>query len=373
MTIVASHKYTLGVISCFDSPAKSPPFQEALYFKQLAQAGKQLQMHTFIFNPKEVDWSTRTVKGWHILPSGKWTSSVQPLPHLIYDRCFYANQKQYLSYKPYILRITQDPHIRLLGRPLSGKWQTYLLLKQNPKLLPFLPPTFPYRSGSSIFSYLQTWPAILLKPNGGSLGCGVIAILKISNGFLVRGRSKTNQVIQHIFSSKKQLQTWLQHSVQGTRYIIQPFLKLTTSDHRPFDVRILVQKNEKQQWETTGMAVRIGQPLTITSNLHGGGEALALQPFLDQRYSPKTVRHIISQMEQLTKLVPAFIEENHGSLLELGLDIGIDPQGKVWLLEVNSKPGRAIFLKTGNVELRQRAVELPIRYAHSLLTGGKAG
>lgn len=33
-----------------------------------------------------------------------------------------------------------------------------------------------------------------------------------------------------------------------------------------------------------------------------------------------------------------------GPLGELGLDIGVDYQQKVWLFEANSKPGRHIFL-----------------------------
>lgn len=37
-------------------------------------------------------------------------------------------------------------------------------------------------------------------------------------------------------------------------------------------------------------------------------------------------------------------EQIDGTLGELGLDIGVDRNGRVWLFEVNAKPGRHIFL-----------------------------
>jgi hypothetical protein len=144
---------------------------------------------------------------------------------------------------------------------------------------------------------------------------------------------------------------------------------LTTPDHRPFDIRILVQKNEHSQWETTGMAVRTGKPNMITSNLHGGGQALTFRPFIDRYYSKETVKKILSKIEWVSAFVPPFIEQHHGQLIELGIDVGIDRDGNVWILEVNSKPGRTIFLRTGEKKIRQRAVQLPMFYAHSLLQG----
>jgi D-alanine-D-alanine ligase-like ATP-grasp enzyme len=42
----------------------------------------------------------------------------------------------------------------------------------------------------------------------------------------------------------------------------------------------------------------------------------------------------------------AEVTEQHvnGPLGELGMDIGVDRSGRVWLFEVNAKPGRHIFL-----------------------------
>jgi hypothetical protein len=360
---------TLGIIVCYSHKAKRPPFSEASYFRQLAEEGKPFGISVTVFSPKEINWKTRTVPSWSLNADGRWHHSVQPLPSLIYDRCYYLDSRHYLEYKPYVQRIIQDPHIRLLGRALGGKYQTYEILKQNAEIQPFLPLTIRYQTPQDVIRFLHEHSSVLIKPNGGSHGRGVVAITRMSRGFEVRGRSRSNHAFQYVIKNEEQLKLWVQTFIKDTRYIIQPYLKLYTPDHRPFDLRILVQKNEHREWETTGMALRLGKVDSITSNLHGGGQATSLLPFLNQNYPQHQVPDILKKIETVSSIVPPFIEKHHGPLVELGLDVGIDRQGHVWLLEVNSKPGRSVFLKTGELEIRRRAVRLPMLYARSLLMG----
>jgi len=360
--------HTLGIIVSIVQKGKHPPFSEEPFFRQLAQEGAKYGIEVCVFHPKMIHWKTRSVTCWHFSQE-HWRLARKPLPTLIYDRCFYSNSAHYRRLKPYVKRIESDPAIRLLGKALGGKLQTYQILKLNEKLLPYLPPTQPVHSPNDVFDFFkQKNQHVLLKPNGGSHGCGVVVISRQQNGYLARGRSKKNQPFAHWFSSDRILQQWLSDFIGSTRYILQPFLSLRTPDHRPFDVRILVQKNEQKNWEITGMAIRTGKPHTITSNLHGGGEAVSIKHFLEKHYSKESVASILSQIESISQEVPPHMETHHGPLVELGLDIGIDTEEKIWILEVNSKPGRSIFIKTGEWEIRQRAVQLPIHYAHALLT-----
>jgi hypothetical protein len=81
------------------------------------------------------------------------------------------------------------------------------------------------------------------------------------------------------------------------------------------------------------------------------------------------VPSILDRLETVSHLIPPFIEKHHGPLVELGIDVGVDRQGNVWILEVNSKPGRTIFTKTGELDIGKRSVQLPIYYARALLMG----
>ncbi|MBA4541610.1 MULTISPECIES: YheC/YheD family protein [Thermoactinomyces] len=359
-------KKVLGIIVCYGKTEKMPPFSEAPFFSQLAVEGESLGIEVCVFNPQLVHWKTRTVPCW-IVENGRWKMAVKPLPSLIYDRCYYHTTEHYLRYKPYVLKLANDPHIRLLGRALGGKWQTYEILKQHKEIAPYLPHTIFYRSSHDVLAFLQNQPSALIKPNGGSHGRGVVAITKHPPGYLIQGRTQANKLFYRQLKTVQELETWIQNFIGRTRYIIQPLLPLMTPDQRPFDVRILVQKNEERNWETTGMAVRTGKPNSITSNLHGGGQAVAFRPFLQKHYAQETIFKIQETIQFLSSIVPRFIEQQHGPLVELGIDVGIEPSGRIWILEVNSKPGRAVFLRTGEINIRRRAVQLPIRYAHSLL------
>lgn len=362
------NKYTLGVIVCYNSQDSTPPFSESSFFYQLTLEGIKLNLDVIVFSPKEINWEKRTVPAWSVDTKKKWRKSIFSLPKLIYDRCYYPNQNHYVEYKPAVMLIEKDPHIQFLGRALGGKLKTYDILKSYKEIWPFLPTTLRYLHVEDALDFLDEEDSILLKPNGGSHGRGIVAIERHEEKYKLRGRlSNNNKPFLYTIKSEQTLRRWLKAFVGETRYIMQPFLELSTIDNEPFDIRILVQKNEKREWDTTGLAVRIGSSDTITSNLHGGGHATTFHPFLKQNYPADAISEITNQIKKISTLVPKIIEENHGPLLELGLDIGIDRQGSVWILEVNSKPGRSIFIQTGEKEIRRRSVQLPVSYAHTLL------
>ncbi len=366
MTIEKARKNALGIMVCYENAKRSPPFGEAGFFAQLATEGKKWGLNVCVFNPIKVNWKTRTVPGWQY-KQNYWQKANLPMPVLVYDRCYYITTSQYMKVKPYVLKIANDPHIRLLGRALGGKYQTYLILKEHPEIKSYLPETKRIVHAHEIWPFLHKYTNILLKPNGGSHGRGVVAINQMPSYFLLKGRTRRNEPFSIRIHSPSGLTRWIEQTIKHTRYIMQPFLSLSTSDHRPFDVRILVQKNYQKKWETTGLAIRTGKPNSITSNLHGGGQAVSFKNFLHQHYSLSETEKVTSIIQYLSETVPPFIESRHGPLVELGLDLGIDRQGNVWILEVNSKPGRSIFLKTGELEVRRRAVQFPIQYAYALL------
>nr|WP_231638566.1 YheC/YheD family protein [Paenibacillus sp. JCM 10914] len=105
----------------------------------------------------------------------------------------------------------------------------------------------------------------------------------------------------------------------------------------------------------------------MTSNLHGGGTAYPAQPYLSAQYGEETAMKIIKTVYDVSALLPSLLEESFGRLGELGIDFGVDPTGRVWLLEVNSKPGRQAFALAGDTRAARLAIEHPIRYARYLL------
>jgi hypothetical protein len=119
------------------------------------------------------------------------------------------------------------------------------------------------------------------------------------------------------------------------------------------------------------MGVRCGQSGSITANLHGGGTAWEAAPFLKCEFGNEQAKEQMNTLIELSTKIPLALESAHGRLAELGIDLGVDRNGRVWLLEVNSKPGRTLFTYLPNKAVQKSSKENPILYAAFLLHAQK--
>lgn len=364
-----NHNCRLGIIVCLTR--NHPPFAERSYYEHLTRVGKSLGMSVIVFSPKHINWMSREVRGYEYYPNLKqWIMRKTPLPAVIYDRCFYLSPAHYKSYLPFIRKLRQDPQTELLGVPLQGKWQLTQLIGRSRQLSPFLPHTERYGKPQDALAFIQKYNAVVAKPIGGTHGRGIIAIIRKAENerYVVVGRTNQNKPLSYTFANLQRTLSWLHRFIGETRYILQPYLQLRTPNHLPFDIRVLMQKDERQTWQMTGMAVRTGNPYSLTSNLHGGGKAEKIAPFLAQlAFDKQTLKRITQNIRTICDQLPLLIEREHGRLCELGIDIGIDLNARVWLLEVNSKPGRQVFRQAGERNIYLTAIRRPMLYANALL------
>jgi glutathione synthase/RimK-type ligase-like ATP-grasp enzyme len=211
---------------------------------------------------------------------------------------------------------------------------------------------------------LKRHRCVYLKPVYGSGGVGIVRISRHGETYFVRysGRRTSKAVSAGGLAGAL--------SGIGRHYLVQQGLDLAYLRGSTYDVRSIVQKNGDGEWQVTGKAARIGKKYAITSNLHTGGYARTV-PAVLQACFPDRALEIEQEIDQLALRVAEVMDQKAGPLCDLGLDMGIDRQGKVWLIEVNSKPGRKVFRHTGDVEARWRSIETPMAYARYLLLHGK--
>lgn len=333
------------------------------YFIKLTRFGHKLGIRVIVFSPRKVDFSTRTVNGFEYR-NGVWQSDTFPLPSIIYDRCFVG--PSYGHYKPFVEKLQNDRNITFLGHGLSGKWQVHQMLSKSPVLAPLLPPT-EILTITSLQQTLTKHGAAVIKPVAGTHGIGVVRIKETRDGYEVSGRNRKNQPFRRIIKETDGLKTFVTSFTGRRPFLLQPYLELHTPTNIPYDVRVLVQKNGRGSWETTGKAVRLGDERSITSNLHGGGTAVPLNKFLSTHFQPELQASIEQKINQIATELPAFLENVHGRLVELGIDVGIDTAGNVWIIEVNSRPGRTVFSMIDDPVAQRHSVTLPIQYACYLM------
>lgn len=359
-----SFKYrSLGIMALFKGEEAS--FKEKGYYKMLTLAGRRLGIRVFVFSPRSIDFENREVVGFEF-DQNRWIKKNFPLPQFVYDRCFMGNAYR-TRYKPFIVKLQEDPKVTFLGHGLSGKWQVYQTLRQDEQLSRWLPETHLY-SLQKVHSLLSSGQDVIVKPASGTHGLSVIRITKhTDHSYEVLGRNHTNQIIHKRLNSRANFQRFLTSFTANRSYIVQPYLTLHTPNGIPYDIRVLVQKNGYGEWETTGKAVRLGEKNGITSNLHGGGRAVSLSTFLSEHFGSKSQKLIEQEIDTVINLLPPFLESSHGRLVELGIDIGIDLSGNIWIIEVNSRPGRTVFRQIDDRTARIRSLTQPVKYAEYLM------
>ncbi|WP_052486885.1 YheC/YheD family protein [Gordoniibacillus kamchatkensis] len=209
---------------------------------------------------------------------------------------------------------------------------------------------------------------LFLKPDGGSQGRGALRVSAEPGGSVaVRGRSPRNEPYARRFARADDFAAWLMAAIGSRPYLIQPYLPLVDREGNAYDIRCLMQKDGSGRWQTTGLAARRGRSGSVTANLHGGGAAEPAAAMLAREFGAAEAGRIEQTMRRLAARIPPLLEEQRGRLCELGIDFGVASSGRVWLIEVNSKPGRAAFGRIGDPSLRQAAVLNPLRYAAALL------
>lgn len=358
----------LGVLTC-SRPGSFPPVSEPEYGGRLCREAGRLGLDVIIFTPEGLSPDGAAVTGYTLTQGDGWTLRTLPVPALVYNRTFIGSRAEGASVRSALAALKASGSATW-AQPLPGKWAVYDRLRRYPEAARLLPETRLYTGRRELAAMLaERERGVFLKPAAGSHGKGVLHVRLSGGGLRIAGRSRGNAVFTRSYGSLQDGLEWIDRRIGGRIYILQPFLPLETPDGRPFDIRALVQKDEGGQWRLTGMAARIGAAGSLTSNLHGGGTAVRAAGFLRSAFG-HSAPFIEAELERTSVLLPPLLEDAFGRLGELGLDFGLDPGGRLHLLEANSKPGRSVFALAGDRRAAGLSVLRPLQYAGHLMASG---
>jgi len=356
----------LGIL--IDPPSSGGPPLPWRYAR-MSRWGRRLGMEVCLFSAAGIDWEAMRTDAF-LCESGdsRWTMRPVPLPSLVYDRTFPRHAAARRAAREAVRKLTARG-VRVLGSGLPGKWKVYRILYESETLRPLLPNTAPLSNADELSGWLAAHRAVFLKPEGGSQGRGCLRIDPLpGGGYALTGRDLRNRRFRLSAGTRDQAAALALRLIRSRRYVVQPALTLFSSEGHPFDIRVLVQRNGSGRWQITGTAVRIGDPEGATSNLHGGGTAREARSFLEREFGEPAASRVLSLIHSAAMAVPERIERAFGGFCEFGIDFGVDRSGNVWLLEVNSKPGRTAFSLSGQREEGIRALLNPLLYARRLLS-----
>ncbi|PYI57089.1 YheC/YheD family protein [Paenibacillus flagellatus] len=352
---------TLGIMTLYLSEHSG--VEERSYFRKVIAQAEKLGLRAVVFTPVDVDAKNKRIHAYvYDTETGRWSRSWTPFPHLIYDRCRYQDSERFRKFRRFRATYTR---LVYLNRPISNKWGMHQFLATSARIRPHLPHTRVYSEHADLTAFMRGRRLVYLKPINGTGGRGILRIERQSGGhYLVQGRDRNRRIVAPKLVSAKQLPLQLAAWNVKDRYLIQQGIPSKLPDGRVHDFRLLIQKNGSGEWEVTGCAGRVGPKMSITSNLHGGGQAVPMTELLRRRFaSEEKIEEIRKAVYSLGYAVATEVEGRFGRLCELGIDIAIDPDGHPWLLELNPKPAREVFARIGEKETYEKAISRPLEYA----------
>jgi hypothetical protein len=336
--------------------------EEKMFFSHLADEASKLDVDIYFFSPQNVK-RTGITSGFYYSKNNGWKEKQYPQPDLIYDRFRNLSPGPFASFLSF-RKQTKSP---FLNSRLANKFTVHNYLNSHPIIQKWLPEAHIFRGAESILPLLNRYSSIYLKPTNGTGGKGILRLERDGNAnFSVLGRNQQRNIIKKSFSAFSSLAPFVNKWASGFPYLAQQGLDLQWLPHHVTDFRLLVQKDGQGKWSITGLCGKIGGVRSATSNLHGGGKPTDPDTFFQPFFSVEKRQMLFAECHELGLLVSSFLEKRFGRLVELGIDLGIDRNGRIWLIEVNPKPGRDLFRQIGDLKTYHRAVQKPIEYAKYL-------
>lgn len=349
----------------------APRWPQRSTFRELIALGRPMGVDVFVAAPTDFDWNRGIVHGYTVRERGErafWVRRPYPLPDVLYNRVPSRTAEGRSVVRACLARMSRRIGPALFNPFYLNKASVFRLLARDPVVAPYLPPTRTVRGWSDVEAMLSRYGRVYLKPARGSLGNHTAEITDSGHDGHRRYRYRYNLAggrtrgayARHLDGVRRAL-----HPLLSSRpYVVQKAISLARLNGRPFDVRVLVQKNEEGVWTYTGAAARVAGPGQITTHVPRGGSRASLEQALTA-FSPEVADRLQRELVTMTTAIARAVEAgSHRNFAELSMDVGVDESGRPWLFEVNSKP-----LRFDETPIRRRAQEKLIAYARAVARG----
>ncbi len=293
-----------------------------------AAVAKMLSIDFIYFSYRGVDFSRKKINAW-IFIDGNWTQKDIRFPDCIINRGGPKTNEQTIILNGLKKTIPFTSH------SVGSKMMVYKKVKEGQLFDNYLIPTTHASSPNTVLSFMKKYPKLVIKPSSGNKARSIYFITRLEEDKIhcVSGLDETIYSLQEFTEFIDQL-------ISKEKYLIQPFIKCQTKAGLTYDFRIHVQKNEKDKWIINLIYPRISGNQKLTSNISSGGYRGEFIPFLieefgDQYYDVKQL------LEHFSITFATHFETLYQdrSFDELGIDVAIDQNHRLYIYEVNWRPG----------------------------------
>jgi uncharacterized circularly permuted ATP-grasp superfamily protein len=250
-----------------------------------------------------------------------------------------------------------------MNEPLArlAKWKLHRFYAKNPEIEKYLPHTASFTQ-NSLSSFMSKYNSVYIKANHQHMGRGIIKIWKTKNGYQfikVRGKASISPSIKDLYNKISK--------INGNRpYIIQKTIDLAQINGRFFDIRVMMMRNGKRNWEYAGMLAKVAGPGSVVSNVNSGrGYALTIEVALKKslKWNSLQIARVKKQLIRLSHKIIQYSEKYPFYSFQSGIDLAVDKKGRIWIIEVNlHNPSHSLFKKIDDKRYFRRIGSLYTNY-----------
>lgn len=338
------------------------------FYEELISVNKDDGVVCYLFQLGGINWDRKTIIGSMLMIDSngkkKWVESEVPFPDIVYNHLISRDTEKSVEFKRFKRRMARY-NVNMFNPSYFNKEQIHRYLV-NTEAKRYLPKTQISPTLSHLTQFLDRHRAVYVKPNTGSLGKGIYRIQKKAENNYVCQYRKSRKNMTKVYSNLKQLHKKHFSLSPLNDYVLQQEIPLVKVNDSPLDLRVHLNKNKYNEWKVSAIAVKLAGKGSITTHVCSGGTVLEFNDLFQTVYGKKAER-IRKKIKDASLKAAAAIESSiHGCIGELGVDIGTDRHGNVWIIEVNSRPGRDIFSHPSLHSENVRSLRYLVEYGRCL-------
>lgn len=357
----------IGLMTDFNESGEEPDFRSIHSFcEELHEVVSGLRGYFYVFHFR--DCIEGKLQGY-CLREGKWIKRPVPLPGVIYNRIhsrMLEASSAFQSFKNNLINF----NIPMFNDRFLSKKEVHNLLFSEDHMHPYLPDTA-IADERTIKEMLARHRLIFLKPIHGSQGRNIIRLSIQDEEIMTEVSTGNGRENTLTFKNYDRFAQWFKQYQKKTIFLAQQAIPLQTYKNRQLDFRVLCHKNFQDIWRATSAVARISAEQQFVSNIARGGEIMKPLRIFTMHSDQKTAVQQLALLKELAVETATIISQKcEGLVGELGIDIGLDSNGKLWIIEVNSKPSKNFEDKEKRIRPSAKAL---IEYATALSFIQKGG
>jgi glutathione synthase/RimK-type ligase-like ATP-grasp enzyme len=327
--------------------------EHVAYYYKLAQ---EKQIDLFFYPIDHLSIHKSTVKGYAYLYQEKQLVEKEiAIPKINLLRTVFYRKRDVLKLKK-IESSYLTTFINLVG--CRNKYKIYRYLRNLKSLHQHIPDTerLSYRN---LLRHLKIYKKVVVKPINGAFG-ERIYVLEVNNGKLMIHYTLQKKQYKKEVHQNKMYSFYKKYFKSPSTYLIQQWIDFKKYEGEKFDIRTSVQKNSEGKWIVTGIVTRVAGQGGIVTNVAQGGRAVSFK-----HINPSLTTDTRRRIEQFSLDLANQLEVLFPASADLGLDIGIDQDHKLWFIEANFCDQRYAYRESKDMEMWSDSYRIPFEYAYA--------